>query len=90
MKRWTENTKPICPLSLKSGDKACYTQCLYAFKDGNNEAAEQLYGCRMGDEMDLRIDLLNRQLASLPMVPCDNVVENKPRRGRPPREVRSV
>lgn len=63
MRRWTENTKPICPMSLKSGDKVCYTQCLYAFKDGQNEANEQLFGCRMGDELDLRLELLTLQIA---------------------------
>lgn len=62
LKRWTEAVRPICPMSLKSGDKACYAQCLHSFKDGENKEGEQLYGCMMGDEVALNVEKLKREL----------------------------
>jgi hypothetical protein len=58
LKRWTERTKPICPLNLKTGDKGCYSQCLYNFEDGETPEGEKLHGCSMGDEMQLRVEKL--------------------------------
>jgi len=54
-RRWAEQMRPICPMNLLTGSKSCYNQCLYCFKDGNDDKGDQLFGCRMSDELDLRL-----------------------------------
>lgn len=61
-KRWTEQTKPICPYALKSGDKCCYTQCVHSFEDGINKNGEKLHGCKMADETVLTVWKLKREM----------------------------
>ena len=56
-KVWSERTRPICPMNLKAGDKACYSQCLYAVKAGvDRETNEAQWGCLMRDDLELRYE----------------------------------
>lgn len=61
LKRWTERTRPICPLNLKSGDKACYVQCVHSIQDGESENGDKIFGCVMADEMAYRLERFRRE-----------------------------